>query len=145
MACAVQFIDIRKPEDYYGGEIVLGEDTIVTTLSIRCDTVAGEKEYIPDDGVILNAVSVELNRGSTAADQLVAAARQYSIQMENEGGVSEYISGIAYIYEYDFGDLSGWMYRVNGQFADVGCGEYTLADGDVVEWLYTREMGADLE
>lgn len=145
VVCAVQFIDIQKPEDYYGGDMALGEDTITTTLSIRCDTVAGERDYIPADGVILDKVQIQLDRGATAADQLTAAARQYNLHMENEGGVSEYISGIAYIYEYDFGDLSGWMYRVNGVFADVGCGEYTLQDGDVVEWIYSREMGADLE
>ena len=45
----------------------------------------------------------------------------------------------------DYGEMSGWMYRVNGEFPDVGCGAYQLRDGDVIEWLYTREIGRDLE
>jgi len=145
VAVGVQFIHIEKPEDYYGAVTPLGEDTITTTITIRCDTVAGERDYIPADGVILDGVTVELNRNATALDQLVSAAKAHNIHMENEGGVSSYISGLAYLYEYDFGDLSGWMLRVNGVMADVGCGEYTLEEGDHVEWLYSREMGADLQ
>ena len=37
------------------------------------------------------------------------------------------------------GDLSGWVYTVNGISANVGCGSYYLKDGDVVEWLYTTD------
>ena len=55
-----------------------------------------------------------------------------------------YIEGISYLYEYDCGDLSGWMYRVNGEIPSVGCGEYRLRDGDCVEWLYTCDLGNDL-
>ena len=101
-------------------------------------------EQGPADGVILDKVTVELNRDATVLDQLVSAARTHNIHMENEGGVSSYISGLAYLYEFEFGELSGWMLRVNGVMADVGCGEYTLEDGDCVEWLYSLEMGADI-
>ena len=55
-----------------------------------------------------------------------------------------YISGINYLYEFDFGDLSGWMYRVNDTAPSVGCGEYHLSDGDFIEWLYTTDIGNDL-
>ncbi len=37
------------------------------------------------------------------------------------------------------------MYRVNGEFPDVGCRSYTLSDGDKIEWLYTTNIGKDLE
>ena len=36
------------------------------------------------------------------------------------------------------------MYRVNGVFPDVGCGEYQLSDDDRIEWLYTCDLGRDL-
>jgi hypothetical protein len=144
-AVGIQFLQVESAGDYYGSAAVLGEDTIQTTLTIRCDTVAGEREHIPADGVVLDRVAIEVNRGASALDQLVSACRTYNIHMEHEGGVSDYISGLAYLYEYEFGDMSGWMLRVNGKLADVGCGAYTLEEGDTVEWLYSREMGADLQ
>ena len=48
-------------------------------------------------------------------------------------------------YEYDFGDLSGWVYHVNGISPSRGCGDYVLSDGDRIEWLYTCELGHDLD
>ena len=46
--------------------------------------------------------------------------------------------------ELDFGDLSGWIYHVNGFAPPVGCGEYVLEDGDKIEWLYSCDIGNDL-
>ena len=43
-----------------------------------------------------------------------------------------------------WGELSGWMYRVDGWFPNYGCSRYQLQDGDVVEWLYTCDLGADI-
>ena len=45
------------------------------------------------------------------------------------------------IYEFDFGDLSGWTFAVNGEKSSVGCDVKTLADGDVIEWTYTLTQG----
>ena len=36
------------------------------------------------------------------------------------------------------------MYRVNGVVPNYGCGQYTLKDGDRVEWLYTCNLGQDV-
>ena len=55
-----------------------------------------------------------------------------------------YIAGINYLYEFDFGELSGWTYRVNGEVPSVGCDKYELKDGDKVEWIYTCELGKDI-
>jgi hypothetical protein len=57
---------------------------------------------------------------------------------------SNYIEGIANIYEMDAGPLSGWMYKVNGVFPSVGCGRYELKVGDVIEWIYTCDLGRDI-
>ena len=56
-----------------------------------------------------------------------------------------YIEGIAYLYEFDYGDLSGWIYHINGAVPSVGCGKYILSDGDRVEWLYTLDLGEDVK
>lgn len=138
--------DIKTAREYYGSaekkENIIG----TVTLSIKCSTVAGRGEYIPSDGVILEPTVFSLGEDDTVYDILTDAAREYSIQLEIEGADTElaYIAGIAFLYEFDFGELSGWIYRVNGDSPSVGCGAYTLSDGDIIEWLYSCELGEDL-
>ncbi len=150
-AAAIIFIltsDFQSATGYYGDTLSKTDVIGGVTLTIRCDTIAGERknEYIPADGVILPVTRFDLSKGETVYDILIEAARKYSIQVENDG-VSGlfYITGIGYLYEFDYGDLSGWVYRVNGVDSSVGCGDYTLSDGDFIEWLYTTELGADLD
>ena len=57
---------------------------------------------------------------------------------------SAYIEGIANLYEFDCGELSGWMYKVNGWFPNYGCSRYQLKDGDRVECVYSCDLGADV-
>ena len=138
-------VRIEKTEDYYQSGTVSGE-TVTATISIRCDVIAGEKDYIPADGTVLAPTEITLSAGSTAYDQLVEACKSHSIHLDKEESAfgSAYVKGLANIYEFDFGDLSGWMYCVNGKYADVGAGEYKLRDGDSVEWRYTKELGKDI-
>jgi len=140
--------NIQCASDYYG-ENTAPENVIGTvTMTIRCDTIAGmvDSEYVPADGIILDVTGFDISEGYSAYDVLCDAARKYGIHMENEGssGGMSYISGINHIYEFDHGELSGWTYRVNGETPSVGCGSYVLSDGDVIEWLYTCELGEDL-
>ncbi|HOP11591.1 MAG TPA: DUF4430 domain-containing protein [Oscillospiraceae bacterium] len=144
----IQLTDFSKASDYYNGETVQKGEIIGTvTLIIRCDTIIGksDSEYIPADGVILNTAAFDIADGDTVYDILVEAARKYDIQIENSGTSDlVYIAGINYLYEFQFGDLSGWVFRVNGDVPSVGCGEFVLSDGDVIEWLYSCELGNDL-
>jgi uncharacterized membrane-anchored protein len=55
-----------------------------------------------------------------------------------------YIQGINNIYEFDAGALSGWMYRVNGWFPNYGASRYVVQQGDVIEWVYTCDLGRDV-
>ena len=57
---------------------------------------------------------------------------------------SAYIEGINNLYEFDCGDLSGWMYSVNGVFPNVGCSQVQAAEGDVICFVYTCDLGADV-
>lgn len=138
--------DFRSADDYYGSVTEKENPVGTVTVSIRCDTIVGKSEadYIPDNGIILND-SFAIEENETAFDILVEAAKKHSIQLDYSGAAEiVYISGINYIYEFDYGDLSGWMYLVNGEKPSVGCDGYILSDGDSIEWLYTCEMGNDL-
>lgn len=46
--------------------------------------------------------------------------------------------------EFDAGAASGWMIKHNNWFINMGASEFTVQDGDKVEWLYTCQLGADI-
>jgi len=139
--------DFSTADSYYGDVTEKANAIGSVVFSVRCDTVSGktESEYIPADGVILENTEFAIAEGDTVYDILIEAAKKYGIQVENSGveGMA-YITGINYLYEFQFGDLSGWVFLVNGERPSVGCDSYILRDKDVVEWLYTCELGNDL-
>ncbi len=136
-------LDIQSAGSYYTPEETARADVIGSVaLSIRCDTVAGLAAHIPADGVLLEQTTLPLCQGDTVLDVLTRAAKASGLRMDVSG--SGYVAGIQYLYEFDHGDLSGWMYQVNGETASVGCSQYLLQDGDVITWHYTRSMGSDL-
>ena len=125
------------------------------TVSISCATIlenldrlnAEKADLIPADGVLLAPTAVEFTEGESVFDVLKRVCRENKIHMEFSDTPmynSAYIEGIHNLYEFDVGDLSGWMYRVNGWFPNYGCSRYQLQDGDVVEWVYTCDFGADV-
>jgi len=58
------------------------------------------------------------------------------------GGI--YVVSINGWSEFSDGPLSGWMFRVNGAFPDDSASARVLQNGDRVEWLFSRNLGADL-
>lgn len=140
--------DFSLPDDYYASNADTVQDPVGTiTLEISCRTVVGKSddEHIPNDGIILAETDIEFGEGETVYDVLMRAVRRHGIQADVRGGSeSAYVSGINYLYEFDFGDLSGWVYHVNGVSPSVGCGQYKLSDGDKIEWLYTCDLGNDV-
>jgi hypothetical protein len=58
-------------------------------------------------------------------------------------GASAYVKGINGLFEFDKGPQSGWLYRVNGVFSNQSCGVYHVKSGDVIDWLYTEDLGHD--
>jgi hypothetical protein len=57
---------------------------------------------------------------------------------------SAYVEGINNLYEFDCGNLSGWMYCVDGWYPNYGCSRYQLKDGETVEFRYTCDLGKDV-
>lgn len=149
-AVAVSFValtDFQTVEGHYSGSYTDKSDIIGTvSLTIRCDTLKGEEsEYIPKDGIILGTCQLEISKGVSVREALLQATAENKIHLEISGSDSgAYVKGIGNIYEFNYGDLSGWMYLVNGEAPSVSCGEYILSDGDSIEWLYTRNIGQDL-
>ncbi|MGN1098087.1 MAG: DUF4430 domain-containing protein [Clostridia bacterium] len=156
---AVCFFRISTPEEYYNAESPLWESGPYAELSIDCKTAADNRDmldkelqdekYVPDDGVILAPVKIGIEEGESAYSILLRAAKYYKIPLDVQGAEENslhaaYIRGINHLYEFSCGELSGWMYSVNGKFPSVGCDRYSLKDGDMVRFVYTCELGRDI-
>ncbi len=148
----VWLLDIRTPSEYYAQEVTGGMEV---TFSADCKSVLGRMDtidpsvnqpsVIPPDGVVIAECTLSLPEGSSAFDALITAARQQQVRVDYTGSSwGTYVRSIGYISEFGFGELSGWMYRVNGEFPQVYAGEFTLHEGDVVEFVYTCDLGGDV-
>ena len=152
LAGGVWLLDIRTPEEYYsesgGGPVrvtVLAECSTVLSHMDIIDPAVNPPEVVPEDGVIIARCEVSLPEGATAFDALAAAARKQRVRVDYTGSAyGTYVRGIGYVTEFGFGELSGWMYTVNGEFPDVSVSDRVLGSGDVVEFRYTCDLGRDV-
>lgn len=144
-----------KPQPVEPQEQEIVDNTLKCTFSISCATVLdnmdildkSKKEIIPDDGWILKPVTVTFNEGESVFDVLKQVCKDNKIQLEFSFTPiynSSYIEGINNLYEFDCGSLSGWMYEVNEWFPNYGCSRYEVKNGDVIEWHFTCNNGADV-
>ena len=137
------------------------QDTIITdaewtcTISISCATILDNMDdldeekvdIVPADGWILEPMTVTFHEGESVFDILLRVCKEQNIHMEFMDTPmynSAYIEGIHNLYEFDCGPLSGWMYKVNEWFPNYGCSRYALQNGDIVCWVYTCDLGADV-
>lgn len=148
----VWLLDVKSPEEYYAQQTDGG---MQVTFSADCsaaldrmdsiDQSVNPAEVVPADGVVIAECTLGLPEGSSAFDALISAARAQQVRVDYTGGSwGTYVRSIGYIGEFGFGELSGWMYRVNGEFPQVSAGDFTLSDGDVVEFVYTCDLGRDV-
>lgn len=134
---------------------VISDKQLSCTLSVRCDTVLEKMEaldkekieLVPKNGVIYAEQNVVFYEGESVFNVLLREMKKNKIHLEFENTPiynSAYIEGIGNLYEFDCGELSGWMYKVNGVFPSYGCSRYQLKAGDKIEWVYTCDLGSDV-
>ena len=117
------------------------------TVEISCSALSEDmsqlkdkalRDYIPKDGIILAKTEYAFREGETVYDALKEVCRDQDIAFVKDGsGKRVYVSSIGHLKEFDAGKNSGWMYQVNGESPNVGCGQYILHDKDAVVWYYT--------
>lgn len=106
------------------------------------------KNVLPKDGKVLAKTRVGFKNGETVFDVLKRVTKDQKINLEfsiTPAYNSAYIEGIADLYEFDCGNLSGWMYMVNGDYLNIGCSEVKVKNDDVITWRYTCDLGKDLK
>ena len=123
--------------------------TGIVTVSIECTALSEDitklkkpelKQYIPKDGIILKETEYRFQEGESVYDALSAVCLENDVQLDssyNAAYHSHYVKGIQYLYEFDGGQQSGWMYSVNGESPNYGASSMKLKDGDRIIWYYT--------
>lgn len=141
----IWFIKIESPDQFYENTSRSGGGTV--TMEIRCDAICGLPggERFPSDGVMMPLTAFAISENENVLELLYDAVKAYELQIEVDGvsggAVSTaYVRGIASLYEFDFGDLSGWTYTINGERPSLGCGACPVHDGDRIVWFYSVDL-----
>lgn len=106
------------------GTVKEQEGSIDVTVTI--DGSAAEVEPLTSE--------LSLDEGATVYDALVATGADVNAQDSQYG---MYVAGINGLASGDHGDMSGWLFAVNGETPSEGASKVELKDGDVVTWTYT--------
>ncbi len=144
-----------KPVPVEPQDVTVSNKAYTATLSVRCDTILDNMDWlneekwelVPEDGVVFPSTKVTFYEGESVLNILQREMKKAKIHMEFVNVPiynSAYIEGINNLYEFDVGERSGWTYKVNGWFPNYGCSRYQLEDGDIVEWVYTCDLGVDV-
>ena len=163
-------VDLKKEEDVkatkplnkeenVGAEEIKTEETendvFRCTLSVSCDNVFknitelvdDKVKILPQDGIIYPKNDVVFYEGESVFNVLSRELKKNKIHIDFENTPmynTIYIKGISNLYERDCGELSGWIYLVNGEVPGYGCSQYILSDGDRIEFVYTCNLGKDI-
>ena len=127
----------------------VGKD-ITVTFSLLGDSVhgnSGDKHTLADGNLEkwIDGVTVTVGNNATVLDVITKAlGSKYSI--ENKTG--NYIQSITpkggtALGEFTNGNLSGWMYTLNGKHSDLGVAQQYLMNGDVIVFHYTDDYSKE--
>ena len=125
--------------------------SFTVSLSVRVDALADnlhllepdKRELVPEDGIIFPETIVVAYEGESVFDVIQREIRNAGIHMVTNtipGYNLSFIEGIGNIFTFDAGPMSGWLYSVNGESADVAASQFILNPGDVIEWEFTLDF-----
>ncbi len=148
-------VPVGKPVPIDPQDVEISDTKHTCFLSVNCSSIKEnidwldkeKTELVPEDGAIFPLTEVTFYEGESVFNLLQREMKKNKIHMEFEKSPmfnSAYIEGINNLYEFDCGELSGWVYKVNSWFPNYGCSRYSLKQDDVVEWVYTCDLGKDV-
>ena len=114
-----------------------GSSDVSTLKNISVNIRVGD----PKGTTFLKKTSYSVEKGTSVYDLLQETGLDIEVTRSAYGVYVKAIEGLA---EFDEGNESGWMYRVNGKFPNYSASLYILSKGDYIEWLYTRNCGDDI-
>lgn len=123
--------------------------SIVCSIAIDCSAISGNnaltsagypqlEPYAANPAILpKRSISVTDTNGDgrvSVEEAIKTACNTNGIQYEFKG--SNYLRGINYLYEFNAGPNSGWMYMVDGVNPNRGCNTYYLNGGEDILWYY---------
>lgn len=133
LIAAASFSRIETKDEHYASYVEDG--TVRTYISVT-----------GFDGEMLSRRTVMTEEGETAFEQLRRALAKENMNFDYGGSAvfgNIYVRGIGGLSEFDHGSLSGWTYRVNGDYPNRSCASFVLSADDYVEWIYTKDGGKE--
>lgn len=115
---------------------------IRVTFTLRGDTVHEDGAHSGAYPAWLTESSYTLTQGATALDLFKRALDANGYTYELSGG--SYISSITSpsgvtLEEFSNGPYSGWLYEINGEQPQVSMGDYTLKNGDKMDFYFSDD------
>ena len=120
------------------GEVETPKRPFGTEITVRMTIKA-------DSGYWFNGSVTIPGERATVYHALIEALEEAG--MSQVGAESGYVRSIIKdgktLSEFDNGENSGWLYKVNGDLPDVGLTSYAIKDGDRIVWYYTDDWTLD--
>ena len=117
-----------------GGDAPSSQDAPATAPSTPATVTVGVSVSSSAVGNPVSASGTDtFEQGATVYDALCALGLPMNAQGSQFG---VYVSAIGGLAEKDHGDMSGWVYTVNGNTVNTSASSYVLSDGDQVSWFY---------
>ena len=103
---------------------------VAGTVDLEIDFQSQEKTTIQ--------VAVPCSADSTVFSILTRAQNLGDLKFESRGSgpESRFVTSIGGVENQAAGD--NWVFRVNGELADRGCGEFSVRPGDQVQWMFGK-------
>ncbi len=119
-------------------------DTISVTFSLMGDAAHGKNGTHYGFYNWIEPESIETENGTTAMQLLLDVLTAKGYSYEGEGYLRSITTpGGCRLGEFVNGDMSGWMYAVNGDMPMVGADDYVLGSGDNLVWYYVDDYMND--
>jgi hypothetical protein len=115
--------------------------TILSNMDLLTASSPAKVALVPASGIIYEK-TVTITDGEPLLDVLKRATKAANVKFVT--GIGGYISEVGNFAEFDCGALSGWLYSVNGVYADRSSSKYEIKDGDNIALRYTCDLGKDI-
>ena len=100
-----------------------------------------------DDGTaIFEKTAIDMEKDDTALTVLIRIGKNNNIPVVFSGSKKNaYVEGIDNLFEFDKGQESGWIYKVNGEVPMMSAGSYELKPNDIIQWIYIIKLEEGLK
>jgi len=106
----------------------------VTVSVIGLDDHGKTKVFLPPS-------KIGIGSKDTVFTATIRIPKENNIPYEASGsGASAYVIEINDLEEFDYGPLSGWLYKKNGVIVNRGAGSEPVKNGDEIVWFYTKDF-----